>query len=95
MIFAVRIGAYCFKKIWIRPATPKHQPYFPASLQHAIVDDGVEVASIYRCGGKVEEPIRPFRNHYLLIKWEAERLESHCKQPALAKGVPISGSLVP
>ena len=29
------------------------------------------------------------------IEWETERLESHCKQPALAKGVPISRSLAP
>ena len=24
MIFAVRIGVYCFKRFWFRPATPRH-----------------------------------------------------------------------
>ena len=54
MIFAVCLDVYCFKGFWIRPATLRHQPYSPVSLQHAIVDDDVEVATIYRCGGKVE-----------------------------------------
>ena len=95
MIFAVCIGIYYFKRFWIWPATPRHQPYSPVSSQHAIVDDDVEVEPIYRCGDKVEKPIRPHKNHDLHIEWEADRLESFCKQPALAKGVPITGSLAP
>ena len=59
------------------------------------MDHGVEVAPIYRCGGMVEEPRRPHKNHDLHIEWEAPRPESHHKQPALAKGVPIAGSLAP
>ena len=31
MIFAVFIGVYCFKRFWIRPATPRYQPYSPVS----------------------------------------------------------------
>ena len=58
-----------------------------------IADDDVEVAPIYRCIGKIEKPIRPCRNLDLCIEQEAERPESHCKQPALAKEVPISRSL--
>ena len=50
-IFAVGTGVYCFKRFWFRPATHRHKP-----LQHVIVDDDVEVASIYRHGGMVEEP---------------------------------------
>ena len=95
MIFAVCIGVYCFKRFWIRPATPRHLPYSPVSSQHAIVEDDVEVATIYRCGCKVSKPIRTHRNHDLCIEWETERLESHCNLPALAKGVPISQSLAP
>ena len=85
MIFAVCIGVYCFKRFWIRPAPPGHWPYSPVSLWHAIVDDDVDVAPIYRCRGKVERPVRLHRNHDLHIEWETERPESHCKQPALAK----------
>ena len=33
--------------------------YSPVSSQHVIVDDDLEVAPIYRCGGKVEKPVRP------------------------------------
>ena len=95
MIFAVSIGVYCFKRFCIRPAIPGHQPYSPVSSLHAILHDDVEVAPIYRHRGKVEKPVRPFRNHDLHMEWEAERLERHCKQSALAKGVPISGSLAP
>ena len=95
MISAVCVGVYCFKRFWIRPATPRCWPYSPVSLWHAIVDDDVEVAPIYRCRGMVEEPTRPHNNHDLHIEQEAARTESHCKQPALAKGVPITGSLAP
>ena len=59
------------------------------------MDDDVEVAPIYRCGGMVEEPRRPHKNHGLHIEEEAMRTESCCKQPALAKGVPIARSLDP
>ena len=71
MIFAVCIGIYCFKRIWIRPATPRHWLYFPVSSWHAIVDDDVEVAPIYSCRGKVEKPIWLYRNHDLHIEQEA------------------------
>ena len=57
------------------------------------MDDDVEVAHIYRFGVMVEEPRRPCKNHDLHIEWEATRPENHCKEPALAKGVPIAGSL--
>ena len=32
MIFALCIGFYCFKKFWIRPVTPRDQPYSPVSF---------------------------------------------------------------
>ena len=95
MIFTVCIAIYCFKRFQIRPATPSPQPYSPVSLWHAIVDDDIEVAPTYRCRGMVEEPWRPHKNHNLHIKHEATRLESHCKQPALAKGIPIANLLSP
>ena len=93
MIFVLCLGVYCFK-LWIRPATSGHQPYSPVSSWHAIVDD-VDIATNYRHEGKVEKLIRPCKNHDLQIEWETARLESHCKQSALAKGVLISGTLAP
>ena len=90
-MFTICIGVYCFKIFCFRPSTPKHQFYSPVSSQHAIVDDDVDVAPIYRGGGMVEEPRRPHKNNDLHIEQEATRLESHWKQPALLKGVPISG----
>ena len=67
-IFAVCIGVYCFKRFWIRPAIPKSQPYPPVSLQHAIVGDDVEVASIYKSSVMVNESRKPHRNHALCIE---------------------------
>ena len=59
------------------------------------MDDDDEVAPIYRCEGIVEEPRSPSKNHELPIEQEATRPVSHCKQPALAKGVPITRLLAP
>ena len=78
MISAVCKGVHCFKRFWIRPATPGYQPYSPVSSWHTTVDDDVEVAPIYKCRGKVEKPRRPCRNHDLHIEWEAERLQTCC-----------------
>ena len=58
-----------------------------------MVDNDVEVAPIYRHGGKADEPKRLSKNHDLHIYQEDARPENHCKQPALAQGVPITGSL--
>ena len=68
MTFALCIGVYCFKNFWFRPDTPKHWPYSPVSLQHAIVNDDVVVEPIYRSAGMVEEPGIPNKNHDLCIK---------------------------
>ena len=68
------IGVYWFKRFWIRPATPRHQPFSVVSLQHAIMDDDVEVAPIYRCRDKVGKPERPCRSHDLHLEQETERL---------------------
>ena len=84
MIFNECISIHCFK-FWIRPATPGHWPYSPIFLWHAIVDEYVEVAPIYSCRGKVEKPTRSWGNFDLHIEWEAARLESHFKQPAVSK----------
>ena len=86
MIFVSCICDYCFW-FWIMLAASMHWPYSLVSSWHAIADDDVEVAIIYRCRGKVEKPVRPCRNHDLCIEKEAERLENCCKQLSLAKGV--------
>ena len=67
MIFAVCIGVYCFKRFWFRSATPRHWPYSPVSLQHAIVDDNVEAELIYRRRDMVEKPWKPCKNHILSL----------------------------
>ena len=95
MIFAVCIGVYCFKRFGFKPATLKHQLYLLVSLQHAIVDEDVEAAPIYRSIGMVEEPRRPHKNPDLDIEQEATRPESHHEQSALLKELPIAGSLGP
>ena len=95
MIFVSCIGVYHLKRVWIRPATPRCQPYSPVSLQHAKVDDDVKVAPVSRCECKAEKPKRSHNNHDLHIEQEAERLESCCKQPSLAKGFPVTRSLAP
>ena len=63
-------------------------------MQYTIVDDNVEVASIYRCNGKVGQPIiRPHENHVLYMEWEPTWTESKQKQQRQSKAVPASGSL--
>ena len=84
-IFIASMGIYCLKKAWCRPTSPKCWPYTPTSLWHAIVDDDVEAAPIYKSGGKMENPVRPCENHDLCMEWEALRLESHCKQSFVSK----------
>ena len=64
-IFIASMGIYCLKKFWCRPALPHHRPYTPASSWHAIVDDDVEAAPIYRSRGQVENPVRAHKNHDL------------------------------
>ena len=68
MILAICIGIYSFKRFWFRPATQRHRPFSPVSLQHAIVDDDVEAAPIYRSKGTVRKPLRPCKNHVLHIE---------------------------
>ena len=62
-------------------------------MQHAIVDDDVEAAPIYRSKSTVEKPVRSHKNHVPHIEQEATRPESHFKQPVLSKAVPAAGSL--
>ena len=93
MIFIVCIGIYCLKRIWCRPATLRYWPYSPVPSLHAIVDDDVEAAPIYRSTGMVEKPARPHENHNLYIGLGAMRPDSHCEQPVLSKAFPSGGSL--
>ena len=63
-------------------------------MQYTIVDDDVVAAPIYRCNGKVRQPVvRLHENHDLCIEWEPTWKESQQKQQTQAKGVPASGSL--
>ena len=47
------------------------------SSKHAILDEDVEVAPIYRSWGMVEKPIRLHENHDQHMEQEATRLESY------------------
>ena len=48
-----------------------HQPLQLGFMWHAIVDDDVEAAPIYRSDGKAGQPIlTPHENHDLHMKWE-------------------------
>ena len=55
--------------------------------------DDVEATPIYRHVGKLEEPRTLHKNQDLHMEQKATRPGSHCKQPTLAKGDPITGSL--
>ena len=57
------------------------------------MDDDVEVASIYRCEGKVLPPMRPCENHGLAIEHLPTWTESQCKQLLKSLVVPVQGSL--
>ena len=63
-------------------------------MQYTIVDDNVEAAPIYRCNGRVKQPIvRPHENHDLHIECEPTWTESQQRQQTQSKRVPASGSL--
>ena len=68
IISAICICIYFFKRLWFRPATQRHQPYSPVSLPHAIVDDDIEAAPIYRSVGTVEKPLSTHEYHVLYIE---------------------------
>ena len=70
-----------------------HQPLQPGNMQYTIVDDGVEVAPIYRCDGKDSQPTRPCENHGLAIEHLLTWMESQCKQHSKSLVVPVQGSL--
>ena len=62
-------------------------------MQYTIMDDDVEVASIYSCNGKDSQPTRPCENHGLAIEHLPTWTESQCKQESRSMVVPVQGSL--
>ena len=74
------LGLFCCYFFWCQPDRLAHQPLQPGNMQYTIVDDDVEVASIYRCDGKDPQPTRPHENHGLAIELLPTWLESRCKQ---------------
>ena len=86
------LGIFCCYFFWYQPARLVCQPLRLGSMWHPIVDDDVQTASIYRCEGKVEQPIiRLHENHDLCMKWEPTQMESQQKQQTQPKSVPASG----
>ena len=92
-IMPVGIGLFCCYFFWCQPARLVHRPLQSGNMQYTIVDDNVEVASIYRCGGKALQPTRPLKNHGLAIEHLPTQTESHCKQQSKSFAVPVQGSL--
>ena len=86
------LGIFCYF-FWCWPARLACQPLQPGSMQYTIVDDDVEVATIYRCDGKVLPPTRPCENHGLAIQHLPTQMESRCKQQLKSLVVPVWGSL--
>ena len=70
-----------------------HRPLQPGNMQYTIVDDDVEVASIYRHDDKDSQPTRPCENHGLAIEHLPTWPESRCKQQLKSLVVPVQGSL--
>ena len=62
-------------------------------MEYTIVDDDVEVASIYRHDGKALPPTRPCENHGLAIEHLPTWMESQCQQQLKLLVVPVHGSL--
>ena len=62
-------------------------------MWYAIVNDNVEVAPIYRCDGKVPQPMRPHENHGLAIEHLPTWPVSQCKQQLKSFAGPVQGSL--
>ena len=93
LIIPVGIGLFCCYFFWCWPARFACRPLQPGNTQYTIVDDNVEVASIYRCDGKSPQPTRPCKNHGLAIECLPTWMESHCKQQSKSFAVPIQVSL--
>ena len=87
------LGIFCCYFFWCQPARLAHQPLQPGTMQYTIVDDDVEVAPIYRCDGKAQQPTRPHENHGMCMQSIPTWTESGYKQQMQSLVVPAQGSL--
>ena len=92
-LIPVGIGLFCCYFFWCQPDRLVHRPLKSGNTQYTIVDDNVEEAPIYRCGGKAPKPTRPCENHGLAIEHLPTWLESHQKPQLKSFAVPTQGSL--
>ena len=77
LLIPAGLGIFCCYFFWCPPTRLAHQPLLSGSMSHAIVDDDVEAAPIYRYDGKAGQPIvRPHKNHDLCMKQEPPWMES-------------------
>ena len=67
-LIPVGLGIFCCYFFWCQPARLVHRPLQPGTMQYTIVDDDVEVAPIYRCDSKAQQPTRPCENHGLCME---------------------------
>ena len=93
LLIPAELGLFCCYFFWCQPARSMCQPLQPGNMQYTIVDDGVEVAPIYRHDGKDPQPTRPHENHRLAIEHLATWPESQCKQQLKSLVVSSQGSL--
>ena len=92
-LIPVGIGLFCCYFFWCQPARLACRPLQSGNMRYTIVDDNVEVASIYRCNGKATKPTRLCENHGLAIEHLPTWLESHHKLQLKSFAVPTQGSL--
>ena len=92
-LIPVGIGLFSCYFFWCWPARSACRPLQSGNTWYTIVDDNVEVASIYRCKGKATKPTRPHENHGLVIEHLPTQLESHHKLQLKSFAVPTQGSL--
>ena len=93
LLIPAGLGLFCCYFFWCRPARLACWPLQPGNTQYTILDDGVEVAPIYRHDGKDSQPTIPCENHGLAIKHLPTWPESQCKQQSKSLVVPVQGSL--
>ena len=93
MIFIASMEIYCLKKFLVWTCLTKGPTLYPSFIITCHRGWWCRGTTLLQKWGKVENPVRPHKNHDLHMEWETTRLESHCKQLVLSKAVLVAGSL--
>ena len=92
LLIPAGLWIFCCYFFWCRPARLACWPLQPDTIQYTIVDDDVEAASIYRCGGKAQQPTRSHKNHGLHMEHIPTWTGSQYKQQTQSLVVPAQGN---